>query len=319
MSQINALVSGVGTETGMKSRILSAIQNASAKSGVEFAYLLNKAEQESGLDPTAKAKTSSATGLYQFIDQTWLKTVKESGDQYGLGEQARKISIGSDGVARVASEADKKAILDLRNDPVVAASMAAEFAKSNKQQLQTEVGGKIGSTELYLAHFLGAGGAGEFLNTMKANPDAKAADILPQAAAANKNVFFDKLTGAAKSLKEIYQHFAEKFEKSPATDSLLKTKLASAESAARNVFAPSQYGATSTTQGTAPAQNSGTVSVANGVTLDRTAASPFATMVLAQMDMETFGLDAMTHMERSSNTDDEARRKSLLSTLADAA
>jgi len=196
-------------------RVTQAIRQASAKAGVDFAYMLNKASQESSLNPTAKSSSSSATGLFQFIEQTWLRTVKTYGEKYGLGDYASRIAIGADGVARVTDSQCKKAILDMRKDPSLSACMAAELTNENKSALQGEVGGKIGATELYLAHFLGAGGAAGFLKAMRANPNATAADVLPSAASANPSVFYDK-AGQACSLSQIYNRFAAKFEKTPA-------------------------------------------------------------------------------------------------------
>ena len=51
--------------------VYDAIKNAAAKTGVNFTYLMEKAAVESSFNPDAKAKTSSATGLFQFIEQTW--------------------------------------------------------------------------------------------------------------------------------------------------------------------------------------------------------------------------------------------------------
>ena len=72
--------------------ISGAIQNASVKTGVDFSYLLKQADVESSFNATAKAKGSSATGLFQFIESTWLSMVKKYGDKYGLGTMADKIS-----------------------------------------------------------------------------------------------------------------------------------------------------------------------------------------------------------------------------------
>ena len=57
----------------------AAIQRASSATGVDFGYLMGAATRESGYNPNAKAKTSSATGLFQFLDQTWLATLKQHG------------------------------------------------------------------------------------------------------------------------------------------------------------------------------------------------------------------------------------------------
>ncbi len=192
-------------------RVVGAIKRASTSVGVEFSYLLNKAKQESGLDPAAKAKTSTATGLFQFIEQTWLRMVKTYGDKYGLSEQAGNIAVDSSGNAKVGDPASKRAILELRKNPEIAACMAAELAKENRLSLERQTGGKVGGTELYLAHFLGAGGASSFLCAMRANPNASAAGVLPEAAAANPGVFYDK-SGQSKSLAQVYGAFAEKFK-----------------------------------------------------------------------------------------------------------
>ncbi len=181
---------------------------------------MKKASQESSLDPTAKAKTSSAMGLYQFTSQTWLRSIKQHGADYGLGAYAEHIKINSSGVAHVDSPEARHAILKLRGDPTVSAEMAAELDKDNLATLKGNVTGKLGATELYLAHFLGAGGASDFLNTMKATPNAKAADILPQAAAANNSVFYSA-SGEARSLKQIYQHFAQKFDTTKSASTLV--------------------------------------------------------------------------------------------------
>lgn len=320
VSGINTAVQNTALAQGGKARVVAAIRSAAAKSGVDFAYLMNKASQESDLNPTAKAGSSSATGLYQFIDQTWLKTIKASGEKYGMGEIADKISIGSNGVASVASAADKKAILALRTNPEVAANMAAELAKINKEALEKKVGGTIGSTEMYMAHFLGSGGASTFLNAMKENPNAAAADLLPQAAAANKAVFYDGKTGREKTVSEIYAKFAAKFDKVPAMDG----------AATAVALAQPTYNATTTTKADVDTATNITMASlgraasggvkAGGVSLHpTTTTSSFATMVLAQMDMETMGLDAMDKARRLDGHDDESRRKSALDTLASAA
>lgn len=302
-----------------KSRVLSAIKDASARTGVDFAYLVNKAAQESSFNPEAKAAKSSATGLFQFIDQTWLKTIKENGAEYGLGELADKITVGSNGVATVANMDDKKEILALRKNPEVSALMAAELAKDNKEALEKKIGGKAGATEMYLAHFLGSGGASNLLSTLKTNPMAKAADILPQAAQANRSVFYNTETGEAKSVADIYQKFAQKFNKAPdlrdSNVQVASSNVTSTIQSAQNV----EHEVATTITLASIGKSSSNMSLSNGTTLNQaTTSSPFATMILAQMDMETFGLDAKDAMTKMGSNDD-ARRKSVLSTLANAA
>lgn len=195
--------------------VTSAIQHASQKTGVNFAYLMEKAAAESSFSTNIQAKSSSARGLYQFISSTWLQMINRYGEKYGLGEYADKIS----DTGKVGDPATKKAILALRDDPEISALMAGEFAAENKRTLvRSGIAEKdIGSTELYLAHFLGAGAASQFIKANKENPLMAAADIFPRAAKANYNVFYNSKTQQARSLGEVYAFFDKKFSHEPST------------------------------------------------------------------------------------------------------
>jgi len=206
MSQptINAVAAG-----GLAGRVSSAIQLASARTGVEFSYLFNQARIESGLDPNARARTSSATGLFQFIDQTWLATVHEHGTEHGLGWAAAAIRRGANGRYQVADPAMRQAILDLRRQPEAASAMAAEFAADNRAHLERRLDRAVEPVDLYLAHFLGAGGASRFLAAHEANPHASAASVMPSAARANRWVFYNR-NGTPRTLDQVRERFAEK-------------------------------------------------------------------------------------------------------------
>lgn len=197
-------------QSGTQNRIVAAVQRAASRTGVDFSFLMKKAETESSLDPKAQAKTSSARGLFQFIESTWLSMVKQHGARFGLGDLAEKIDMR--GGKPCVDDCDlRDKILALRDDPEISALMAGAYSAQNKEYLERETGGKASSTDLYLAHFLGAKGAAQFISARHENPGAAAADILPQAARANKNVFFDKATGQARSLDQVYALFAQKF------------------------------------------------------------------------------------------------------------
>jgi hypothetical protein len=191
------------------SRIQSAIASASSRTGIAFDYLLGQAKLESGLNPTARAGTSTATGLYQFIEQSWLGVVKKHGAEHGLGWAAASIGRTASGRFTVGDPATRQAILQLRNDPEVASLMAAAHAGDNKAALEGTLGREATGTDLYMAHFLGLGGARKFLTRMAADPDASGAALFPDAAAANRNVFYDR-SGAPRSLSEIYAKFGAK-------------------------------------------------------------------------------------------------------------
>lgn len=203
---------GLGAQAGgyeIRADVLNGIQQASANTGVDFSFLMAQAAKESGFNPDAKAKTSSASGLYQFVEQTWLSVVRKHGAEYGLGDMASKIKIAEDGVLKVADRALRKEILDLRRDPEIAAAMAAEHAADNEERLDAKLDREVQPVDLYLAHFLGLKGALNFLRAMDANPNQAAAAIAPRAAAANKAVFYNA-DGTPRSLKQIYDRFQDR-------------------------------------------------------------------------------------------------------------
>ena len=280
-------------KAGASAGVYQAIKVAANRTGVDFSYLMAKASQESSFDPNAKAATSSATGLYQFTKQTWLSMIKNHGADYGLGGYADKITVDAQGVAHVADKAARQEILALRHDPQVSAEMAGELDKDNLASLQDNVGGKLGGTELYLAHFLGAGGASDFLKTMRSNPSAKAADVLPTAAAANPSVFYNA-NGEPRSLKQIYQHFAQKFD-GASTTSMVAVVTPRASVSGGDV--PVRMAAVAASYPTPSA-----------TVVKPTATSLFATMVLAQADRNSAVLSSLLDetKNRATSQDDSA-------------
>ena len=314
--------------SGLSQRIVDAIKNAAVRTGVDFSYLVNKASQESGFDPNAKTSSSSATGLFQFTNQTWLQMIKQHGAAYGLSNYADHIQIDSNGTAHVSDPVWKKAILDLRQDPQTSAEMAGELDKTNLASLKDNVGGKIGATDLYLAHFLGAGGASDFLNAMKTNPNAKAAEILPEAAAANSSVFYTS-SGQARSLSQIYQHFAQKFEgPTSASGSTLVATASQVQpvthlSSRTSTYINSPSYVASTSSGALPSyvfagmpsatvssNNSYTAPVASSIKVD--SSSLVTTMILAQMNLGD--MNAVNNYTAAAI--DDRNKKNLLSTLS---
>ena len=195
-----------------RQQVVGAIADAARATGVDFSYLLGQAQLESGLNPAARARTSSATGLYQFIDQTWLATVRRHGPEHGLGWAAAAISQNGSGRYHIADPETRRAVMALRNDPVMAARMAAEHAADNRAFVERRIGRAAEPVDLYLAHFLGAGGAARFLNAQAANGDASAAALFPRAAAANHNVFYTR-DGRARTLTEVRDRFAARLER----------------------------------------------------------------------------------------------------------
>jgi hypothetical protein len=200
----------VSAPTTSEPRIRAAIAQAAGQTGVDFDYLYNQARIESSLDPLAKARTSSAAGLFQFTKQTWLQVVKAHGSDHGAAWAADAIGGGRGGLA-VADPQLRTAIDNLRFDPEFASAMAAEFAADNRGRLEAGVGHQVEPVDLYLAHFLGSAGAVDFLSAHEADPDAAAAPLFPAAAAANRSIFYTA-AGASRSLGDIRAIFAAKLD-----------------------------------------------------------------------------------------------------------
>jgi hypothetical protein len=174
---------------------------------------------ESNFDPKASASTSSARGLFQFIDQTWLGTVKEAGSQLGYGQYADAISKSSSGSYSVSDPAARDAILKLRDDPAASSSMAAVLTQSNSFKLTGQIGRRPTDSELYMAHFMGVGGAAKLISNAEDNPNASGVALFPNAAAANHSIFYDR-TGRARSVSEVYSVLTQRYDSaanSPAT------------------------------------------------------------------------------------------------------
>lgn len=180
----------------VRADVQAAIARAAQATGVDFSYLLAQARIESSLNPAARAQTSSAAGLYQFMQGTWLAMLDRHGARHGLGWADAAIAGG-----KVSDPALRSQVMALRFDPDASALMAAELANDNRASLTATLGREPDAAELYVAHFLGAEGAGRFLTALAADPGQSAAALLPAAAAANRGVFF--ADGAPRSVGQV--------------------------------------------------------------------------------------------------------------------
>jgi hypothetical protein len=189
---------------------LQGLKAASAKSGVSFHYLVAKAAQESSLDPTAKADSSSAVGLFQFTRGTWLDMVKRYGSQYGFADLSRQILETPSGKLTVTDAAAEKRIQALRQDPETSGLMAAEYARDNAAALESALDRAPDAADLYLAHFLGPNGAVTLLNAEAQTPGREAADVVPAAARANPAVF-TAADGAPRTVAQVVKLIRDRF------------------------------------------------------------------------------------------------------------
>jgi hypothetical protein len=180
----------------------AAIQRASSATGVDFGYLMGAAKRESGYNPSAKAKTSSATGLFQFLDQTWLATLKQHGAKYGYARYADLIQKGPSGHYYVTGPEARATVMDLRLDAHASALMAGELASDHAAYLRGRVGREPTAGELYVAHVLGPQGSAKLIDAVRISPTASAPALFPDAAAANRGIFYRG--GRAATVTEVY-------------------------------------------------------------------------------------------------------------------
>ncbi|MEA2862779.1 MAG: hypothetical protein QOC84_735 [Bradyrhizobium sp.] len=202
-----------------RTRVAGAIKQAANTTGTSFEYLLATAKMESNFNPMAAAPTSSARGLFQFIDQTWLGTVKEAGTQLGYGAYADAITKSSSGTYSVSNPAARTAVMNLRDDPAAASAMAGVLTQSNSFKLTGKIGRRPTDGELYMAHFMGVGGAAKLISNAEDNPQASGARLFPNAAAANRSIFYDS-SGRARTVSEVYSVLTSRYASaasSPAT------------------------------------------------------------------------------------------------------
>jgi hypothetical protein len=134
--------------------------------------------------------------------------MKEQGPRLGYGKYADAITTDSDGDYVIRNKAMRQEVLALREDPQVAADMAAAFTQSNGTYLEGKFGKHPSPGELYIAHFLGPQGAERLFRAGLDNPNQIAADLFPKQAKANRQLFYSG--GEARSIKELYQALVAK-------------------------------------------------------------------------------------------------------------
>lgn len=188
--------------------VVEHVVKAAQTTDMDPALLMAIAEKESNFITRAKARTSSASGLFQFVEKTWLQAMKHFGHRYGRAEEANAIA-SADG-ASVAPQKRAK-ILGLRNDPYLSAALAAEMLKKDGAKIAEKIGRPLTPGETYLIHFLGPEDAERFMKTMNESPNVSAASLLPRPARANRPIFYEQQGRRLKdrSVAEVHEAFEE--------------------------------------------------------------------------------------------------------------
>lgn len=144
--------------------------------------------------------SSGAQGVMQFIPSTFLGLMKDP-------KVAARIGVDTQGMS-------DEQILALRKDPEISILAGAALGEQNKKAMQGALGRTVNDAELYMAHFLGAGGAVALIGAKGQQGAQSAAKLLPEAAKANRPVFFDK-SGRERTVDEVYSNLAGSFSSAP--------------------------------------------------------------------------------------------------------
>lgn len=173
-------------------RIAGAFRVASEATGTSFDQLARTAARESDVRPDLASSTSSAKGLFQFVDQTWFEMIKKEGASVGLERLSDQITADGKGGFTVADPKEKAKILALKTDPLVSSVMAGRFTAANAKSLSESLGRTPTDGEVYAAHVLGASGAAKLVRMAETEPSTTASLAFPKAAAANPDLFYGK-------------------------------------------------------------------------------------------------------------------------------
>jgi hypothetical protein len=192
-------------------RLVQTILRAADATGVDPTYMMALADKESSFIADNKAATSSAEGLFQFIEKTWLEMIRDFGSKYGMEFAAASVETVNGQVA-IPSEPTREWVLALRRNPYLSAVMAAEMLKRDKAKTERRIGRSLERSELYLMHFLGAESAGKLLELVSGKPKQSAPKVFPAAAKANRTLFFAQET-VKKKVKTRHLTVAEVYGK----------------------------------------------------------------------------------------------------------
>jgi hypothetical protein len=183
----------------IKQDLVATIVRAAKETHSDPVLLMAIADKESSFATGVNASTSSAVGLFQFVEGTWFKVLRDFGADHGLAREAAAIE--SD-----LSPRERTRILDMRKNPYLAAVMASEMLKKDAADIGQKLGRDLTTEEIYLAHFLGPGDAYKFLAKVDSQPKAVAAKLLPKPARANRPIFFARSGRKSKSLSVAEVH-----------------------------------------------------------------------------------------------------------------
>jgi hypothetical protein len=191
--------------------VTGAIQKAAKSTGANFDYLLATAKVESNLDPNLTMRTSTATGLFQFLEQTWLGVMKTAGGAFGFAQYSDAITQTSNGRYVVEDPKLRAEMMKLRKDPAANAVMGGVITQQNAAVMAKRIGRKPTEGELYVGHFFGPYAGSKVIQLASSNPSANAAEMFPAAARANRSIFYDR-QGNARTVAGVHNELIRRYQ-----------------------------------------------------------------------------------------------------------
>jgi hypothetical protein len=171
--------------------LVETVIRAAEAIDVDPVYMLALADKESSFSAEAKAGTSSAEGLFQFVNSTWLEMIRSHGARHGYEAAAAAVETVR-GELTITNDVMREWVLGLRRDAYLSAVMAGEMLKRDRAKVERRIGRDLSRSEYYLVHFLGAASAGKLMEIVNGKPKQSAPAAFPQAARANKTLFFTR-------------------------------------------------------------------------------------------------------------------------------
>lgn len=215
--------------------IAEPLLRAAEQVGVDPAYLVALADKESSLRPLSRARSSSAEGLFQFIDETWLHVVRRHAHKHGLVGVVDAVKTVQ---GRSVPQEDRRTwLLNLRRDPYISTLMVAEMVKEHREVLAGLTERDPSHTELYAAHFLGLNGASRFVKLLHTKPQQSASRAFPAAAKANTSIFFEptkRKRRKALSLRAVWTRFEQMMSRRVERYAILRAGLTAWQAAIAN-------------------------------------------------------------------------------------
>jgi hypothetical protein len=229
-------VAAGGEGAPVRPAVARALRGAARATGADPALLLALAWKESRFDPAARNPLSSARGLMQFTEATWLEMVRDFGPRHGLARHAAQLATDPrDGTISASSPRHLARILELRGDPRLSAVMAAERIAREREGLERALGRAAAPADLYAVHLLGPAGARRFLAELRRAPSRPALEAVGRdGVEANRGVFLARGSGRTLSLAEVHAAMAGAVEEQRAARAGLLAQLSTAPATVRS-------------------------------------------------------------------------------------